>query len=81
MKTDIVFDRFDEISHIPLRVYNRVVMLNNLMNDSGKLAAEAYVSIFSEAEKKQMYIVNLTIKQKGLDFVRKEVTKGLTLVE
>lgn len=77
----ITLNRFDEIEHTPLKVYNRVVFLNNLMEDSGRYAAESYIELFSDTERKQMYAMGSYIRQKGVDFVRKAVTKNLVIEE
>ena len=75
------FKRFDEIKHTPLRVFNRVVLLNNLLSDFGKSTAENYIGVFDTGERKQLYLMQAYIKAKGPDFVRKEVTKGLEVVD
>ena len=75
-----VFERFDAIKHIPLRVYNRVVMMNNLHEDAGANAAKAYAESFSEAERQQMYIMMAYIQSHGVEATKKFVTKNLVLV-
>lgn len=78
---ELTLNKFEEINHLPLKVFNRVVFLNNLYSDSGREAAEKYISLFSEAEKKQMYVMGSYIKRVGEELVRKEVTKGLVIVD
>lgn len=78
---NLTFDKFDEISHLPLKVFNRVVYLTSLKKDMGEVASEQYLKLFTEAERKQMAFMSMYIKHKGLDAVRKETTKGLVLVE
>jgi hypothetical protein len=74
------FERYDDIQHLPLQVYNRVVFLHNLIEDSGKKAGEVYVESFAEGERRQMYLMAQYIAAKGPEFVQKEVTKGLKVV-
>ena len=74
------FNKFDDISHLPLRVYNRVVLLNNLHTDFGPQAAKEYIELFNEGERKQMYIMQAHLKNNGVEAVKKEVTKGLSVV-
>lgn len=77
----LTLNKFDDINHLPLRVFNRVVLLNNLNADGGIEAAKRYVDLFTEAERKQMYVVAQAIKIKGEEAVRKEVTRELVLVD
>lgn len=58
-------NKFEDINHLPLRVFNRVVFLNNLFADSGKGAAQGYADLFTDEERKQMYVMSAYIKQKG----------------
>jgi len=76
-----VFERFDDVHHLPLRVFNRVVYMNNLFNDFGRESTQDYIEMFDEGEKRQMYMIGILIKEKGLDAVRHQVTKGLEIVE
>lgn len=77
---EMTLNKFEEINHLPLRVFNRVVFLNNLFADGGEEAAKSYVASFSEAEKKQMFVLSAYIKRVGVEQVRKEVTKNLVVV-
>lgn len=74
------FETFNHITHTPLRVFNRVVFMTNLLTDFGKEAASNYAELFDESERKQMYIMQVYINQKGVDEARKTVTKGLEVV-
>jgi hypothetical protein len=74
------FETFSDISHIPLRVYNRVVYMTNLLSDFGKDAAATYAAMFTESERKQMYVMQAFISAKGVDEARKAATKGLEIV-
>lgn len=74
-------NKFDEINHQPLRAFNRTVFLNNLYQDGGEGAAKRYISLFTEEEKKEMFVINACIKKMGVERVKKEVTKGLVVVD
>lgn len=74
------FDKFDSIEYEPLRVFNRVVLMSNIMADFGKDAAKQYAELFDENERKEMYLVQMLVKQKGVAEVRKELTRGLEVV-
>lgn len=69
MKKD--FNKFDDITHMPLRVYNRTVFAHNLMEDSGVDTTKEYLAQFSDAEKAQIFILMQYIKQHGKDGVKK----------
>lgn len=75
------FNRFDEIAHLPLKVYNRFVLLSNLKEDFGEKVAQDYLEMFDEKERKQMFIINAFIKSKGVDAVRKMVVEGMEIEE
>ena len=73
------FDRFDSITDIRLRVFNRVVLMGNLLADLGKDATAAYISMFEDWERKQMYVMQAYIKQKGIEAVRQEVIRKVEI--
>lgn len=75
------FNKFDDVNHVPLRVFNRVVLMSNLMGDFGKDVAISYAELFEEGERKQMYIMQSFISQQGLEAARATVTKGLVFAE
>lgn len=77
----MTFDKFDDINHLPLRVFNRVVYLTSLKGDGGTVACENYLKLFTQGERNQIMIMGMYIQKKGLEEVRKEVTKGLVLVD
>jgi len=81
MESKPTFNKFDEIEHMPLRVFNRTAMLFNLMDDFGNTVAEEYLNMFNEGQKQQILIMNLYIKKFGLDKARSEATKDLVLPE
>lgn len=71
------FNRFDDINHTPLRAYNRVVLMSNLMADFGKEVSAEYAGLFDDNERKQMFVVQAYLKQHGPEETRKAVTKHL----
>lgn len=76
---DNTYNTFDEIEHTPLRTFNRVVMMTNLLADFGKEVARDYVAQFDETVRKQMYMMQLFIDNQGWEKARKASTKGLEL--
>ena len=74
---DIVFDKFDSIKSLGLRVFNRVVYLNNLYQQAGKEISKEYISQFDNYERFQMFVMGKHILDKGVDQVRREVTEGV----
>lgn len=77
----ITFHRFDEINHLPLQVYNRVMFANALVQDGGPEVVKSYLSLFDEGERVQISIIQSLIQAKGVDYVRKLVTNGLEIVD
>lgn len=77
----MTLDKFDDIHHLPLRVFNRVAYLHNLMESAGRTPAQEYIDLFSEEERKQMFVLGSYIRKVGVEKVRKEVTKNLELVD
>jgi Zn-dependent oligopeptidase len=75
------FNRFTDVEHIPLRVYNRTVMFYNIYDDHGKLAAEEYADSFSKEERLQMAQVAALVKAKGTKHVIQLVTAGVQFVD
>lgn len=74
------YQRFDAIDHLPLRVFNRTVLLQNIFTDFGKDAAAEYGEMFDDKERSQMVVMQGYIKAKGVDEVRKMVTRDLEVV-
>ena len=72
-------NRFEHIQHTPLRVFNRVVMSHNLLEDSGEDASKEYIASFDDEEKKQMFLMNAYISQVGPKVAQETVTKGLNI--
>lgn len=75
------FNRFTDISHAPLRVYNRAVMFANIYEDHGKGAAEEYAESFTKEERLQMAQVTALVKTKGTKHVIALVTAGVQFVD
>lgn len=73
------FNKFDHITHKPLQIYNRVVLFSNILEEDGEDMAEQYFYIFSDVERKEMYIMQRMIRALGKDVVQKEVTKDLEI--
>lgn len=68
---------FNDVEHLPLRVFNRSVTTFNLLEFGGEAAAREYLEQFSENERKQIFIMNQYIKSEGEAAARKVATKGL----
>lgn len=80
MNEENIHNRFEDINHRPLRVYNRVVMMHNLRSISRDEVTK-YLNTFSDAERREMYMVVAYMKEHGVDATRKEATKGLEVVD
>lgn len=70
-------NNFNDIQHIPLQAYNRVVMFSNLRKDSGPEAAEEYARQFSQADRTRMYLMISYIKKFGQEAAAKAATIGM----
>lgn len=68
-------NRFDDVKSLTLRTYNRVVLANNLFEDGGEEAAKAYFEMFSEAERKQMFVMQNYVRQVGAEEARRIALK------
>lgn len=79
MKT--LFNRFTDVEHAPLRVYNRSVMFFNIYEDHGKHAAEEYAQSFTKEERLQMAHMSALVKAKGTKYVIDLVTRGVKFVD
>jgi hypothetical protein len=71
------FNRFDDISHTPLRAYNRAVLFSNIFQDHGKASAEDYANSFTREERVQMGQVIELVRERGKKFVQTLVTSGV----
>lgn len=74
-------NRFEDIVHLPLRAYNRAVMSFNINEDFGPDACKEYLASFNQQEKKDIYLIILTIGSKGKDAAYRAATKGLKISE
>lgn len=79
--SNITFNNFNEIEHLPLRVFNRVVTSFNISADYGRHELEKYVGQFNPRERLQMAYMTKYIKQHGPEKARADVTKDLVLPE
>lgn len=75
-----VMNTFNEIEHKPLRTFNRVVYFSNILSDKGKAYAVKYIENFSELERKEMYLVQMAVKAKGVEAIRKLVTRDAVFI-
>lgn len=79
--TKLKFNRFTDIEHLPLRVYNRTVMFYNIYDDHGRDAAEEYANSFTKEERLQMAQLAALVKNKGTKHVIALVTAGVDFVD
>lgn len=79
--TKQIFDRFEEIQHRPLRIYNRAVMFFNLYEDSGSEIAEEYAETFSPEERFEMAQMVALTRRLGPKRVKELVTSGLEFID
>lgn len=77
----LTFEKFNDIENLSLQVFNRVIYLTTLVADYGQSAAKQYLETFNKGEQAQMTIMGMYIKAKGKDFVRKQITHGIEVVE
>lgn len=71
------FNRFEHISHRPLRIYNRAVMYYNIRDDHGKVPAQEYAESFSPEERLEIAQMLALVKRKGVKAVQAFVTSGV----
>lgn len=76
-----IFNRFEEIRHRPLRIYNRSVMFFNLMEDQGKDVAEEYAGTFTKEERLEMAQMIALVRKVGPKKVKELVTEGVEFVD
>ena len=72
---------FSEISHAPLRAYNRCVMAFNILEDNGRAPLEEYLKQFSYVERQAISKVVKMVKDLGHKRVKEIVTDGLTFTD
>lgn len=73
------FATFHDVQHVPLRVYNRVVMAYNIQEDFGQAVLEEYFENFSQPEKAQMLAMMEFVKRNGREAAKAFATKDLVL--
>lgn len=79
--TKLKFNRFTDVEHAPLRVYNRAVMFHNIYEDHGRHTAEEYAQSFTKEERLQMAQMTALVKAKGTKHVIALVTAGVEFVD
>lgn len=79
--TKNVFNRFEDIQHRPLRIYNRAVMFFNLYEDQGPDVSEEYANTFSPEERFEMAQMTGLVRRLGPKRVKELVTQGLDFVD
>ena len=77
----MTFNKFNDIQHRPLRIYNRAVMFYNLRQDHGGYTAEQYAESFTKEERLEMAQMTALVKKKGPKFVKDLVTSGVEFVD
>jgi hypothetical protein len=70
---------FNNIEDPNLQAFNRSVMFYNVMQDMSKDAATKYASQFSKEDRAKMVEIIGRVKKEGLDVVKAEVVRNLTL--
>ena len=71
------FNRFDDINHRPLRIYNRAVMAYNIQEDQGRATMVEYLETFSPEERKEIAQMVQLVLKKGIKEVQRLVTDGV----
>ena len=67
------FSNFNEVENVTLRVYNRVVTMNNIAEDFGHEKLAEYIEQFNQGERKQMFVMQSFIKKVGPEAALKHV--------
>ncbi len=75
------FNRFTDIQHRPLRIYNRAVYFSNIFEDHGKAPAEDYANSFTKEERLEIAQMIALVKAKGVKHVKDLVTRGVEFVD
>lgn len=75
------FNRFADIAHRPLRIYNRAVMFHNIYEDQGPVVAGEYAQTFSPEERLEIAQMTALVRKKGVKFVQTLVTEGVEFVD
>jgi len=75
------FNRFTDVEHRPLRIYNRAVMFSNIYEDHGRGAAEDYAASFTKEERLEIAQMIALVRKKGTKHVIALVTEGVEFVD
>lgn len=70
-------ENFNNITHVPLRNYNRAVMATNIMEDAGKEACQEYLEQFSNEERTLIFSILFGIKQYGFKKIKEMCTANV----
>ena len=75
------FNTFDDISHRPLRIFNRSVMYFNLYEDQGPVVAKDYADALTKEARLEIAQMTALVKKIGLKKVKALVTEGVDFVD
>lgn len=75
------FNTFNDVEHLPLRHYNRLVFMTNLQADAGPEVSKEYISLFSDDEKKAMLMLYHYLRKNGVQKTVAFVTRGMEFDE
>lgn len=70
------FSNFNDVKHMPLRVYNRTVMFSNILKDFGQDQAQEYFNQFSKGEQRQLYLMQNYIRVNGVEKSKRAALEG-----
>jgi len=68
---------FNHVEDKRLQTYNRCVMFYNILEDSGRDPAQAYVNQFSMDERLLMIDLIKEVKEKGLEPVKSRIIREM----
>lgn len=75
------FNRFDEIQHRPLKIFNRSVMMFNILESHGKQPMIDYIESFTKEERLEIAQMVALTKKLGRKRVVDMVTAGVDFVD
>lgn len=70
------YSLFDEVANSTLQTFNRCVTLGNINEDIGYANATKYLGMLEDNEKLKISLMLQYIKEKGIEFVRREISRG-----
>jgi len=73
--------KFDDIEYLPLRAWNRCVMMFNIQEDQGHQPAVEYLKQFSDKEKTEMLDMYNKVKLYGPEEVKRQIIRAMPLQE